>query len=131
VLKAARRAGSASNVSIAVASAAALVLVPATLALPDLELIDVAWLLPTMAIALGTLALASFVGPIRASIVVAATWLALVPVSVLLARPHRSLMADQFFVFRPAAQVACLIVAVAAAIVVSARRHAFEVALPR
>jgi Putative zinc-finger len=115
----------------AVASAAALVLVPATLALPDLELIDVAWLLPTIAVALGTLALASFVGPIRAGIIVAATWLALVPVSVLLARPHRSLMAEQLFVFQPAAQLACLILAVTAAIVVSARRHAFDVVLPR
>jgi hypothetical protein len=116
--------------TIAVASAAALVLLPATIALPDLDLIDISWLLPTMAVALGTLALASFVGPTRAGIVVGATWLALVPVSVLVAGPYRGLLAERLFVFRPAAQLACLVVAIAAAIVVSARRHAFDVVLP-
>jgi predicted anti-sigma-YlaC factor YlaD len=117
--------------TIAVTSAAALVLVPATIALPDLDLIDIAWLLPTIAVALGTLALASFVGPIRAGIVVGAIWFALVPISVLLAGPQGSRLAEQLFVFRPAAQLVCLIIAIAAAIVVSARRHAFDVVLPR
>ena len=42
----------------------------------------------------------------------------------------RSLVADELFVFRPAAQLACLVVAVVAAIVLSARRHAFDVVLP-
>lgn len=115
----------------AVTTAAALVLVPATLALPDLDLIDIAWLLPTIAVVLATLALATFVGPVRAGVTVAVTWLVLVPVSVLLARPQRSLVAEQLFVFRPAAQLACLVIAVAAAIVVLTRRHVFDVVLPR
>lgn len=115
----------------AVAGAAALVLIPATLALPDLALIDVAWLLPTIAVATGTLALATFIGPGWAGVVVAAGWLALVPVSVFLARPSRSLTAEDLLVFRPVAQLACLVVALVASIVLFARRHAFDLSISR
>ena len=117
--------------TIAVASVAALVLVPATVALPDLDLIDIAWVLPTIAVSLATLALAGFVGPFRAGIAVGATWITLVPISVRLAGTERGVLAERLFLFRPTAQLACLVIAIAAVIIVSARRHAFDVATPR
>lgn len=117
--------------SAAVASVAALLLVPATLALPDLGLVDVAWLLPAIAVSTGTLALATFIGPVRAGIVVAACWLALVPISVSLADTDRSVAAERLFMFEPAAQLICLAVAIAASIVLFTRRHALGVVASR
>jgi hypothetical protein len=115
----------------AVAGVAALLLVPATLALPDLALIDVAWLLPALAVSTATLALATFIGPIKAGIVVGACWLVLVPISVLLAEHDRHVVAEQLFLFRPAAQFVCVAVAVAASIVLFTRRRALGVVASR
>jgi hypothetical protein len=115
----------------AVASVAALLLVPATLALPDLALIDVAWLLPAIAVSTATLALATFFGPVRAGIVVAACWLALIPISVSVAHTDRSVVAERLFMFEPAAQLVCVVVAVAASIVLFTRRRALGVVASR
>lgn len=111
----------------AVTIAAALVLVPATLALPDLALIDVAWMLPALAVSTATVALATFVGPIKAGIVVGASWLALVPISVALADRDNPIVAEHLFLFRPAAQLTYVAVAVVASIVLFTRRHALGV----
>lgn len=115
----------------AVACVAALLLVPATFALPDLALIDVAWLLPAIAVSTATLALATFIGPARAGIVVGACWLALVPVSLLLADTDDTVVAAQLFQFRPTAQFLCAAVAVTGAIVLFARRRTLGVAASR
>jgi hypothetical protein len=117
--------------AVAVANVAALLLVPATLALPDLDLVDVAWLLPAIAVSTATLALATFIGPVRAGIVVAACWLALIPLSVSLADTDRSVVAERLFMFEPAAQLVCLVIAAAALIVLFTRRHALGVVASR
>jgi hypothetical protein len=115
----------------AVTIVATFALVPATLALPDLALIDLAWLLPAIAVSTATLALATFVGPVKAGVVVAASWLALVPLSVALADTDGSVVADQLFPFQGAAQVAWVVIAIGASLVLFTRRRALGVAVSR
>lgn len=112
----------------AVGTTAVVLLVPASLALPGFGLLDVAWLVPAIGVALATLALATFIGPTNAGIVVGAGWIALVPASVWVTSPHGSRVASHLALFGARGQLAAAAVAVAAVIVLVVRRDRFDVA---
>lgn len=98
--------------SVALTSAAAL-------ALPGLGWTAVAWLLPSLGLTLGTLALATYLRPLRAAAAVGLTWVSIASISAA-ARP------DTLAVFRPAGQVAFLLVIAVSALVLEHRRETFE-----
>ena len=87
----------------------------AALALPGLDAIAAAWLLPALGLTVATLALGTWVQPLVAAASVALTW-------VLFAAAAAVSTQDRLAVFRPAGQVACLaVIAVSAAVL--AHRH--------
>jgi hypothetical protein len=87
----------------------------AALALPDLDAIAAAWLLPALGLTAATLALGTWVRPLVAAASVALTW-------VLFAAAAAVSTQDRLAAFRPAGQVACLAV-IAASAAVLAHRH--------
>ena len=88
----------------------------AALALPDLDAIAAAWLLPALGLTIATLALGTWLRPLVAAASVALTW-------VLFAAAAAVSTQDRLAAFRPAGQVACLAV-IAASAAVLAHRHA-------
>ncbi|MBA3691635.1 MAG: zf-HC2 domain-containing protein, partial [Actinobacteria bacterium] len=97
--------------SLALTSAAAL-------ALPGLGWTTAAWLLPSLGLTLGTLALSTYLQPMRAAAGVGLTWAAIVSISA--AGP-----ADMLAVFRSGGQVAFLLVIAVSAWVLAHRRETF------
>ncbi len=98
--------------TVALASAAAL-------ALPALDWDAVAWLLPSLGLTLGSLALSTWLRPLVASGIVALAWVA---VSIVAAFNP----ADRLVVFRGGGQIAFLVLAAVSALALALRRDAFE-----
>ena len=91
----------------------------AALALPGLDAIAAAWLLPALGLTVATLALGTWLRPFVAAGVVALGWVAVAAGAAVSAQ-------DRFAVFRPAAQVACLIVIGASGVVLAHRHTVYE-----
>ncbi|MGZ8615415.1 MAG: zf-HC2 domain-containing protein [Actinomycetota bacterium] len=91
----------------------------AALALPGLDAIAAAWLLPALGLTVATLALGTWVRPLVAAASVALTW-------VLLAAAAAVSTQDRLAAFRPAGQVACLAVVAASAAVLAHRHTLYE-----
>jgi hypothetical protein len=87
----------------------------AALALPGLDVIAAAWLLPSLGLTLATLALGTWLRPLVAAASVALGWAAFAAATAV--STH-----DRLAAFHPAAQVACL-VAIATSAAVLAQRH--------
>jgi hypothetical protein len=111
---------------VAVETVALLLLLAATLFLPDLRVLDLAWLLPALAVSIGTLALGTFIGVARAGAAVALTWFAVVPISVWLASPETDAVAQHLAVFGTWGQTVSLMVAAVGAVVFLLRRRRFD-----
>jgi hypothetical protein len=91
----------------------------AALALPGPDWLAAAWLLPSLALTLASLALGSYVAQRVAAFAVGLTWIAAVALGPALAD-------DRFAVFRAGGQAACLAVAVLAAAALARRHAAFD-----
>jgi hypothetical protein len=91
----------------------------ATLLLRDKTWMSIAWLIPSLALSTLCLALSTYMPPRRAAVTIGVLWL--VPLSVI----NRN-VSDELVLFREWGQLALCVVGVAAAIVVSARRDAFD-----
>ncbi len=91
----------------------------AALALPGLGWTAAAWLLPSLGLTLGTLALATYLRPMHAAAAVGLTWVSIASISAA-ARP------ETLAVFRPAGQIAFLLVIAVSALVLEHRRETFE-----
>lgn len=87
----------------------------AALALPGLDVIAAAWLLPSLGLTLATLALGTWLRPLAAAASVGLGWAAFAAAAAV--STH-----DRLAAFHPAAQVACL-VAIATSAAVLAQRH--------
>lgn len=98
--------------SLALTSAAAL-------ALPGLGWTAAAWLLPSLGLTLGTLALATYLRPLRAAAGVGLTWMSIAWISA-------TVPADALAVFRAGGQVAFLLLIAVSAWVLAHRRETFE-----
>lgn len=106
------RATAVLSTSVALAGVAAL-------ALPLLDWRAVAWLLPSFALTLATVALATWVRPHVAAFGVALTWVLIAMVAAL----DRT---DRLVVFRGVGQIAFLIVVAVSVLALARRREAFE-----
>ena len=95
----------------------------ATLLLRDKTWMSIAWLVPSLALPALCLALSTFVTPRRAAVMIGISWL--VPLSVI----NRS-VSDELVLFREWGQVSMVVLTVAAAVTVSARREAFDRLVP-
>lgn len=104
--------------SIAVGTAAIVVLLTATVALPGATTSDVAWLLPSLALAAGALALGTWMPVERAAIGLAFGWIATI-VGV-----HMAQVAPigQLVLFHAPGQLGALLVTIAAAAITTTRR---------
>lgn len=111
---------------VAVETVALVLLLAATLFLPDLRVLDLAWLLPALAVSIGTLALGTFIGVARAGVVIALGWFAVVPISVWLASPEAGAVAQHLAVFGAWGQIVSLMVATVGAVVFVLRRRRFD-----
>lgn len=98
--------------SLALTSAAAL-------ALPGLGWTTAAWLLPSLGLTFGTLALSTYLQPLRAAAGVGLTWVSIAWISAAV-RP------DALAVFRTGGQAAFLLVIAVSAWVLAHRRETFE-----
>ena len=105
--------------SVAVVSVSALLALAGALALPGLDWTAAAWLLPTLGLTLAGLGLATSIGPVAAGSLVGVTW-----VFVVVGAWRAS--GDPLTAFGAGGQIVCLLVALAGAAVVLARRDAFE-----
>jgi hypothetical protein len=91
----------------------------ATLLLRDKTWMSIAWLVPSLALPALCLALSTFTTPRRAAVVIGVLWL--VPLSVI----NRN-VSDELVLFREWGQVSLVILTVAAAVTMSARRDTFD-----
>jgi hypothetical protein len=107
------RAAAVLAATVALAGAAAL-------ALPDVGWTAAAWLLPGLAVTVLSLALATFMPVVRAFATVAALWVATVTLAELGG-------GSELAAFQEAGQVACLVVGLAAGVVLATRREALNV----
>jgi hypothetical protein len=103
----------------AVVGASAALAAAASLALPGLSLATAGWLLPALALAVCSLALATVVSPLRATGISAGAWVAAVLVTVASPGPSSVL-------FAAPGQAAFAILGLLAAVVVGLRRGRFE-----
>ena len=87
----------------------------AALAMPGLDAIAAAWLLPSLGLTFVTLALGTWWRPFVAASAAALGWVAVVSIAAVASQ-------DRLAAFRPVAQVACL-AAIAVSAAVLARRH--------
>lgn len=94
----------------------------AALFLPALDWRAGAWLLPSLALVAAGLALSTIVNPLRATISVAATWILAVAAATWVAAGEASARA----IFGRQMQVAVVVVMVAGAVVLAARREELE-----
>jgi len=103
----------------------------ASLLEPNLSWMALGWLIPSLALTTGTLALASRLQPAPAAAVIATLWVVGVVGNEIVAaggwRGMRSAGPIQAAAFRPAGQVALLVVAVLAAVAIVLRRDSFEI----
>ncbi|MEX2275301.1 MAG: zf-HC2 domain-containing protein [Actinomycetota bacterium] len=106
------RAGAVLTTSIAITSIAAL-------ALPGLDAVAAAWLLPSLGSAMGLLALGTVLRPLIAAISVGVTWLTFAAIAA--ASAH-----DRLAAFRPAGQVLSVVVIVVSALVLVRRHSTYE-----
>jgi hypothetical protein len=107
---------------VAVVAPAFAVAAIASLVVPDVTAGTPVWLLPGLALALGSLALSTYIRLTTAAGLLAAVWLAVLAVP---AAAARGLAVDDAVVFGAAGQVACVCVAVGAATLTYARRSRF------
>jgi hypothetical protein len=91
----------------------------AALALPSTDWRAAAWLLPSLALTLASLALSTYLRPLRSAAIVTFSW---VFVSAVATAPGP----DRFVVFRGGGQIAFLVVIAVSAWVLAQRRWAFE-----
>jgi Putative zinc-finger len=91
----------------------------AALALPGMDAIAAAWLLPALGLTVATLALGTWIRPTIAAVCVALGW-------VLVAASAAASTQDRLAAFRPGGQVACLAVVAASAAVLAHRRTTDE-----
>lgn len=91
----------------------------AALALPQVGWTAAAWLVPSLALTVLSLALATYVAPLVAAGSVALGWTAIVALTARLAD-------DRLVAFGPRAQISLLILLAAAALVVARRRDSFD-----
>jgi hypothetical protein len=105
----------------AVLTTTTLLAATASLALPGFGLRAAAWLLPSLTLTLASLALSTFIQPLRAAALPAAAWVAAVALTVH-PRGWTSVL------FAPAGQAACAALAVTAAAVLAARRRVLDTA---
>ncbi len=91
----------------------------ASLALPRLDWTAAAWLLPSLGLSLGTMALATYVRPLHAAIAVGFAWI-LITVAAAFAP------SDPLAVFRVGGQVASLLIVTVSTWVLAHRRGTFE-----
>lgn len=103
----------------AVLGSSTLLAAAAALALPGFDWTVVAWLLPSLGLTLGSLALATYIRPLSAAGMVASAWIG---ASAVVAA-HR---ADRLLMFRGGGQVAFLLLIAISALVIAHRREAFE-----
>ncbi|HJR96657.1 MAG TPA: zf-HC2 domain-containing protein [Actinomycetota bacterium] len=96
----------------------------AALALPGLDAIAVAWLLPSLGLTLATLALGTWCRPVVAAATVVLTWIGLSAAAALGTQ-------DRLAVFRPAGQAACLAAIVVSAVVLAHRHSVYEEGIVR
>ena len=106
------RAAAVLGTSIVLTSAAAL-------ALPALGWTAAAWLLPSLGLTLGTLALATYLRPLRAALAVGIAWVSIV---LWAASPP----SDDLTIFRTGGQVASIMIIAVSALVLAHRRETFE-----
>jgi len=103
----------------------------ASLLVPDLSWAALGWLIPSLALTSVTLAVASRLRPTSAATIVATLWVVGVVGNELVAAGGlRGLRAGgpiEAVAFRPAGQLALLVVAMVAALVVAMRRESFEI----
>jgi hypothetical protein len=105
--------------ALAVVAVTALIAAAAALALPGLDWTVAAWLLPSLGLTLAGLGLATTIGPLASSALVASTW-----VFVVLGAWQAS--GDPLSAFGDAGQLTCLGIALAGLAAVLARRDSFE-----
>ncbi|TMK86721.1 MAG: zf-HC2 domain-containing protein [Actinobacteria bacterium] len=91
----------------------------AAIALPHLDWTAAAWLLPSIALSLGNLALSSYWSPQRATVGLVAAW----TLAVVLGERFSSV---PYAAFRAAPQAAFAMIAVASIVVLARRREAFD-----
>lgn len=102
----------------------------ASLALPGTDWRMAAWLLPALGLTAGSVALATWVTPWKASAGLAVAWVGAAVAStgrLAFGAGPRGPLAERFVAFRPSGQVVLAAFSVAAAIVVALRRDALEV----
>lgn len=104
--------------TITVLVASFVALAATSVLLPGRSALAFAWLLPSLAVASGALALSTVVSPRRTVVVVGAAWL-------LAAAVVNGATNDRLSLFGPVAQVVCLVLALTAAVVVALRREAY------
>jgi hypothetical protein len=104
------------TITVLVASFA--VLAAASVLLPGRSALAFAWLLPSVAVTCGALALSTLLSPRRTVVAVGAAWLVVAAVV-------NGATNDRLSLFGPAAQVVCLVVALLATAVVAIRRDAY------
>ena len=91
----------------------------AALALPGWEWTAAAWLLPSLGLTLGTLALATYLRPLRAAAAVGFAWVSVVWIAA-------ALPSGTLTVFRSGGQVAFLMIIAVSSWVLAHRREAYE-----
>jgi hypothetical protein len=105
--------------SIAVLAASIVLAAAAALALPHLDWTAAAWLVPSLALTLATLALSTYVSSLRAAVGVAGGWVAAVLVT-------EGLSGGRLAAFGGIGQIAFVIVALVAATILANRRDAID-----
>lgn len=105
--------------ALAVLAVTVVVAVPLSLALPDLDWLTVAWVLPALGLTATSVALASVTTVERGAALVTGAWLVAVVVSADVAD-------DRLAAFGPTGQAVCAAALVGAALVLHRRRDAFE-----
>lgn len=105
--------------ALAVLAATVAVAVPMSLALPGLDWLTVAWVLPALGLTATSVALASATTVERGAALVTAAWLVAVVASADIAD-------DRLAAFRPTGQAVCAVALAGAALVLHRRRDAFE-----
>lgn len=100
----------------------------ATLALPHHGLAATTWLLPALALTVGSVALATYIPPLKAAVTLATLWVGGVIAGLGMAPAGRSLAGatERFVAFQPEGQLVFLVLAVAATCVVARRQFVFD-----
>ena len=100
----------------------------ATLALPGLEPLDAAWLLPALALAVAALALGTWMSPITAAVALGIVWVGGIALEALVTVEASRRVPAHLFAFGPAGQLVALCVAAIAGAVFVVRRERLDAA---